>query len=178
MPHDPTIQNRIRQIALEQSVSLSDARRILIEQIDLAKRKVVRKPGLAERNTKKVLAENPQRRLVSANPISNTPTTPASNTVLPERVKTDNRVSGAPTRRNPETKKSASSVKSPDPLESPKLPAPNTVSAVIHGIIRDSITFQAAENKLMGLKSLEHLSRSAIRTRMYAVVDRYNLPIK
>jgi hypothetical protein len=174
MPYDPTIQNRIRQIALEQSVSLSDARRILIEQIDLAKRKVVRKPGLAERNTKKVHDENPQRRLVLTSPIPNTETNP----VLPERMKSGNHPLGTPTRHAPETKKSSSSVKSADLQDSVRIPAPNTVSAVIHGIIRDSITFESAENKLMGLKSLSHLSRSAIRTRMYAVVDRYNLPIK
>lgn len=167
MPFDPRTRKLLSQIAAERSCSLSEARRFLIEQIDLAKRRKVRDSRVLKENSHRQISdENRFRKYVEpVSEISKPDLVPEPETAKMEPVKTHPapRIGIKPFVEKP---------------SEPKLPTPGSQASIILGVLRDTRTFADAENALYGMLMFRGMSRSALRMRMYRVCKRFNVPIR
>lgn len=162
MPLDTTVALYVQELARRHAVPLSQARRMLIEQLDLARRREVSeragRAGLVSgRGAKKVEAENPFRTFVSP-----------SDEPPPSTVK---KYQGSHSKKQ---------VKSPEPEpgQSPSLktPATGTMSAIIYGeLIDPEKDFTQAFNSLRNMPRFDHLRDSELRQRMFDLQWRYEI---
>lgn len=148
MPIDTRIQDAIAQIASERSLTPSQARRYLIEQIDLARRKSVTQPHSMNRTVTKVHIANPCRIFVEPQASE-----PRSDFIQTHEIPKDK----------------------PVILDPGKSPVPGSETSLIYGIIRDAISFQDAENTLAAMQRYSGVARSTIRGKMVRVCNNYGL---
>lgn len=156
MPLNTTVASYIRELARRHSVPLSQARRMLIEQLDIARREAIlerrRQPG-----QKKVEPDNPFRLFVSP-----------SDEPPPKAIKMYDK---------PKTKKKVISPES-DTGSSPSLktPVPGTMSAIIYGeLIDPEKDFIQAFNSLRNMPRFDHLRDSDLKQRMFDLQWRYEI---
>lgn len=197
MPLDRTIQDAVTRIAQEHDVSLSQARRMLQEQIDLARRILVRdrtrssveisNDGIHSRIANKTIRpENPMRIFVSVGeapkPTPKPITEKQRQALLVHKMNRATPVSEEPvespvlddfTRRDTQKRELAIT----GSLE--KLPAPGTLTSIILGELRNpDHDFNQAFYALRGMGTrFDHLDTSALKKRMHTVATRYGIPI-
>ena len=182
MPHDARVQDYIRRIALERSLTLAEARRVLQEQIDHAKRVQASSPlVMSEKGTGRPKLHNPFRRHHEASedvlPATASiydrkkerPGTRQAATAQPESVKSPTSTIGTPIPQEPSRENSSSEMKSPPP---------GTEMSMIVGILRDHKSFSDAETALMGMARYERTSRSSVREKMFRACRQYDIPIR
>jgi hypothetical protein len=172
-----TIQEHIGQIALSRDISRSEARRILIERIDLAKRQKLEKSSQPTQpagyrdaaDRRQVQTHNPHRRLVGTEIKKPTP-------ILSEKQKIA--LSQQNTKRQ-QARLERFQVPVPD-LWEPDFsifapPAPGTTSSTILGVIRDTSDLTEAFRNLRQAVNLQHLTDHGLRQQISRVAKRYGL---
>lgn len=163
MPLNTTVAAYIQELARKHSVPLSQARRMLIEQLDIARRQSVldkrRMPG-----AKKIDQDNPFRLFLDT-----------TDTPPPERVK----MYDPPKKPKPVISPELSDSGNPAQPELLKTPVPGTASSIIYGeLINPEKDFTQAFNSLRNMPRFDALSDTHLRQRMHDVSWRYEIQLR
>jgi hypothetical protein len=159
----------VARTALERGISPSEARRLLVEQIDHARREKIGRNSSAP--VRRKLSANPQRRIFRTEPEPIDEKTPVSQepvkSALPEPAPEP-----APEPVNPHSANKNRVLHQKDPH-------PGTQTAIVVAVIREEISFADAETKLWAMPQFRRLRfRSELRTVMFRACRNYNLEIK
>lgn len=159
----------VARTALERGISPSEARRLLIEQIDHARREKIGRNSSAP--VRRKLSANPQRRIFRTEPEPIDEKTPVSRepvkSALPEPASEQ-----APEPVNPHSANKNRVLHQKDPH-------PGTQTAIVVAVIREEISFADAETKLWAMPQFRKLRfRSELRTVMFRACRNYNLEIR
>jgi hypothetical protein len=155
MPLDTRVQEYVRALAAEHSVSLADARRMLVEQIDHAKRShQVKGITMPEKGHGRLQLPNPFRRHIDPTP--------------PETQEPAQRKSvkspGTPKRESPETE---------------KMPIPGSLTAIIWGALKNpEKDFIGSFQALRSTHRFDDLTDDELMTWMRKVAWNYEIPIR
>jgi hypothetical protein len=202
MPLDRTVQDAVSALASEQHISRSQARRMLQERIDLARRIKVRdksrssveisNDGVHSRIANKTIRpENPMRLFVEVGEAPKP--TPKPITVKQRQALLANKRNRSNTAQ---TEPVESEVPTP-PLSDfidreqrdrevrqeaafHRLPTPGTLTGIIVGTLRDpEKDFTKAFTALRGMGTrFDHMNDAQLKKRMHTVSQRYGIPIR
>jgi hypothetical protein len=200
MPYDPRTDDLLSRIQQEGSLTRSQARRVLRERIDVAKRAKLSDPDTAhleiiavsgengvrfKKPQTKVTMENPFREHVESDHEANAKARAAkTREISPKQraaLEAGNRIRQIQHREariDPEATHSPASGKPNGRKRSTRLPVPGSITAQIVGALRNpEADFNDAFITLRSRKQLAHVSDPKLRQRMREVAWRYDLRI-
>jgi hypothetical protein len=185
MPRNPDIDNLLLKIQQERSCSLADARRILREMVDVAKRKRLLQSASADIEIVFIPDhENPVFRKSGArvslhNPFREHVLPPDSEEMRNLPVKRTRVITDAQRASLEKGRQRSAAMKSPaSQPKKYKTPIPGTLTGMMVGVMRSPDTdFTQAYTALRSRTQLAHLSDSDLRKRMREISSIYEIPV-